>query len=101
MDLRRFRSVDGVELLDVPDAPLPGPDVPAPVRFLAEYDNVTLSHADRSRVVGDLPLQPLQGGTGGWVGTVLVDGLVRATWAARVAGSGTALEVHAAGRLAG
>ena len=99
MDLRRFWSEDGVELLDVPGAPLPGPDVPAPVRFLAEYDNVTLSHADRSRVVGDEPLQPLQGGPGGWVGTVLVDGLVRATWAARVVGDATELEVRVAGGL--
>jgi hypothetical protein len=99
MDLRRFRSVDGVELLDVPDAPLPEPDVPAPVRFLAEYDNVTLSHADRSRVVGDEPLQPLHGGLGGWVGAVMVDGLVRATWAARVAGDATELEVRVAGGL--
>ncbi len=99
MELRRFRSADGVELLDLPDAPLPDPTVPAPVRFLAEYDNVTLSHADRSRVVGDDPLEPLQGGPGGWVGTVLVDGLVRATWAARVAGPGTSLEVRVAGTL--
>ena len=99
MDLRRFRSEDGVELLDVPDAPLPDPDVPAPVRFLAEYDNVTLSHADRPRVVGDEPLQPLQGGPGGWVGTVLIDGLVRATWAARVTGPATSLEVRVAGGL--
>jgi hypothetical protein len=97
MDLRRFRSADDVELLDVPHAPLPEPAVPAPVRFLAEYDNVTLSHADRSRVVGDEPLQPLQGGPGGWVGTVLIDGLVRATWAARVIGPATSLEVRVAG----
>jgi hypothetical protein len=99
MNLRLFRSADGVELLDVPDTPLPEPDVPAPVRFLAEYDNVTLSHADRSRVVGDEPLQPLQGGPGGWVGTVMIDGLVRATWAARVAGPATSLEVRVAGAM--
>jgi hypothetical protein len=96
MDLVRYRGADGVELLDVPDAALVDPDVPAPVRFLAEYDDVTLSHADRSRVIGDAPLQPLQGGPGGWVGAVLVDGLVSAMWAARRSGEGMALEVRAA-----
>ena len=81
--LRRFRTEDGGELFDVPGAPLPDPDTPAPVRFLAEYDNVVLSHADRSRVVADGDHVLLPGGPGGWTGTVLVDGLLRATWAAR------------------
>ncbi len=99
MDLVRYRSEDGVELLDLPDAALVDPDTPAPVRFLAEYDNVTLSHADRSRVVGDDPLRPLRGGPAGWVGTVLVDGRVSATWAARTVGDGTVLEVRPARTL--
>jgi Winged helix DNA-binding domain len=101
MELVRYRSEDGVELLDVPGAALADPDAPAPVRFLAEYDNVTLSHADRSRVIGDAPLQPLQGGPGGWVGSVLVDGLVSAMWAARTTGDGTVLEVRVARALTG
>ena len=92
--LRRFRGADGAELFDVPDAPLPDPDTPAPVRFLAEYDNVVLSHADRSRVVADADHVMLLGGPGGWVGTVLVDGLVRGTWAARREGEGTVLTVR-------
>jgi hypothetical protein len=99
MELRRYRGPDGVELLDVPDGLLTDPDTPAPVRFLPEYDNVTLSHADRSRVVGDARLEPLQGGSAGWVGTVLVDGLVRATWAARRSGEVLELEVRAGGAL--
>ena len=97
--LRRFRGDDGAELFDLPDLPLPDPGTPAPVRFLAEYDNVVLSHADRSRVVaeGDHVLQ--LGGPGGWVGTVLVDGLLRATWAARREDDATILTVRPSGPL--
>jgi hypothetical protein len=97
--LRRFRTEDGVELVDVPGAPLPDPDTPAPVRFLAEYDNVVLSHADRSRVVADGDHVLLMGGPGGWTGTVLVDGLLRATWAARREGDATSLTVRPSGPL--
>jgi hypothetical protein len=74
--LRSYRSPRGTELLDVAGATLAEPDVPAPVRLLPEYDNVLLSHADRSRFAGrpgwDVP-PPVKG-------TVLVDGLVRAVW---------------------
>ena len=73
---------------------MPDPDTPAPVRFLAEYDNVVLSHADRSRVVADGDHVLLTGGPGGWTGTVLVDGLLRATWAARRDGDATVLTVR-------
>ena len=92
--LRRFRTEDGAELVDVPDGPLPDPDTPAPVRFLAEYDNALLSYADRSRVVDEGDHVLLQGGPGGWTGTVLVDGLMRATWAARRDGDATVLTVR-------
>jgi hypothetical protein len=92
--LRRFRTEDGAELFDVPDGPLPDADAPAPVRFLAEYDNALLSYADRSRVVEDGDHVLLHGGAGGWAGTVLVDGLLRATWAARREGDATVLHVR-------
>ena len=72
--LRTFRDEGGTELLDVPDGELFAADLPAPPRFLPEYDNALLSHADRSRVV------PEGAGRAWWQGTVLVDGFAAGTW---------------------
>jgi hypothetical protein len=76
--LRSFRDEAGRELLDVPGAPLPDPDVPAPPRFLPEYDNALLAHADRTRIIGDHPPVFTEGSVG--LGTILVDGFVNGTW---------------------
>ena len=97
--LRRFRTEDGAELVDVPGAPLPDPDTPAPVRFLAEYDNVVLSHADRSRVVADGDHVLLPGGPGGWTRHRAGRRPAPATWAARREGEATALTVRPSGPL--
>jgi hypothetical protein len=88
-----FRDTAGAELLDLPDAPRPDPDTPAPPRFLPEYDNVLLSHADRSRIIGDGPRLPLPPGNGGVAGTFLVDGRLRGAW--RIAGAELALDPYA------
>ena len=66
----------GRELFDLPDAPRPPADVPAPVRLLPEYDNLLLSHADRSRF-GPLAGERLMGPRGPSKGAVLVDGRVQ------------------------
>jgi winged helix DNA-binding protein len=78
--LRTFRDERGRELLDVENGSLPDPATPAPPRFLPEYDNVGLSHADRARLFSGLgPGLPLpQGGRA--IGTLLVDGFYRANW---------------------
>jgi hypothetical protein len=78
--LRTFRDERGRELFDLPDAPRPGPDVPAQVRFLPEYDNLLLSHADRSRFASDKSRKLFERVTGRVNGTVLVDGTVAAVW---------------------
>lgn len=49
--LRVLRSEKGIELFDLPGAPRPDADVAVPVRILSPFDNVLLSHADRSRIV--------------------------------------------------
>jgi hypothetical protein len=78
--LRRFRDEKGRELLDLPRAPLPPADTPAPVRFLPKWDNTILAHADRSRVLPDELRREVIGKNGDVYQTFLVDGLVAGTW---------------------
>lgn len=78
--LRVFRDESGRELYDLPDAPRPGPDVPAPVRLLPEFDNLTLSHADRARVIADEHRRVIASRNGMVPGMLLVDGFVRGIW---------------------
>ncbi|MGW3967236.1 winged helix DNA-binding domain-containing protein [Amycolatopsis sp. NPDC005003] len=80
MDLRTFRAESGEVLYDVEDGLLPDPSTPAPARFLPEYDNVLLAHADRARVLPPGRRVPLPPGNGASRGTLLVDGFYRADW---------------------
>lgn len=70
----------GRELFDVESIELPDPDTPAPVRFIAEYDNLLIGHADRTRVLSDDHRRQVFTNNGIVKGTVLHDGFVAATW---------------------
>jgi len=76
LPVRELSERHGRELIDAPGAPLPDPETPAPVRFLPDYDNVLLGHADRSRIF------PEGASAKDVIGkpTVLVDGFVAAFW---------------------
>ena len=95
-----FENESGKELFDLPDAPRPDPDVPAPERLLGEYDNILLGHADRTRIIpADFPWAAMLA-PGRFVSSVLVDGMLRATWWFEREGKGAAvLAIRPFGRL--
>ncbi len=83
-----FRDEQGAELFDLPSAPRPEPEVPAPIRLAAEFDNLLLAHADRTRVVSAANLKRFYTINGIFPGSVLVDGFVAGIWRlARTKGS--------------
>lgn len=83
LPLRTFHGQAGQTLYDLPDAPRPSADTPAPPRFLPAYDNLLLSHKDRTRVILDNRPVPLPPGNGANMGTFLVDGTWQGTWQVR------------------
>jgi hypothetical protein len=76
----------------VPDAPLPDPDIPAPPRFLPEYDNALLSHDDRARIVPDEHRKRVVTSLGR--PSVLLDGLVAGFWKTEKTRGKAALEIQ-------
>jgi hypothetical protein len=77
--LRTYQDEAGRELFDVEDGPIVDPDVPAPIRFLPQYDNIFLSHDDRSRIlIQRMTIQDLI-----WKGGVMVDGFISGAWRIR------------------
>ncbi|MFF8293440.1 winged helix DNA-binding domain-containing protein [Streptomyces sp. NPDC016309] len=75
-----FRDENGVQLYDLPDAPRPGPGTPAPVRYLPDFDNILLSHADRSRILTEERRARVFTRNGLIRPTFLVDGFVHGVW---------------------
>ena len=91
--LRTFRDGRGIELFDLPKAPRPDPQTQAPVRFLPDYDNILLGHADRTRIMARGQHIGLFSPQGIMKGTVLVDGFLRAGWRPIGDQTGTALSI--------
>jgi hypothetical protein len=79
-ELVTFRDEQGKELFDLPDAPRPPAEVPAPPRFLPEFDNLVLSHADRTRVIADEHRGQVVTKNLRVRATVLYDGFACGTW---------------------
>jgi hypothetical protein len=82
LDLRRFRDEKGRLLLDLPRAPLPPAETPAPPRFLLRWDNVYLGHAsgERDRIVPPTLRKRVYTVNTVMPATFMVDGFVAGTW---------------------
>ena len=91
--LRIFRDEQGNELFDLPGSPRPDPATPAPVRLVAEFDNLVLSHADRTRVISGQNRKRLFTRNGIFPGTVLINGFVLGIWRITRARDATALSI--------
>ncbi len=84
MDLVTYRDEMGAALLDLEDAVLPDPDTPSPVRLLPTWDATLLAHCRRSGILPEeFRKQIFHTKNPQSLGTVLVDGVVAATWAWR------------------
>ena len=77
-ELLTFRDERGRELFDLPNAPRPKGESPAPVRFLPDFDNLLFSHANRRRVITD-EYRTVMGNIR-VSSAFLVDGFVRGIW---------------------
>lgn len=78
--LRVFRDENGRTLYDLPGASRPDPGTPAPVRFVPDFDNLLLSHADRARIITDEHRKRVFTINGIIRATFLVDGFVHGMW---------------------
>lgn len=79
-ELTIYQSESGKELLDLPNATLIDEGARVPIRFLPEYDNLMVAHADRNRIIADADRNKVFLSAARVLGTVLIDGFVGATW---------------------
>jgi hypothetical protein len=78
--LLTFRDERGRELFDIPEAPRPDPDTPAPPRFLYDFENLLLSYADRSRTLPPTFTRGIDTRTQESLSTFTIDGFVTGVW---------------------
>jgi hypothetical protein len=99
--LRVFADEAGRALYDLPKAPLPPADTPAPVRFLPRYDEMLIAYQHRDRIVSPRFRTALYAKNGIIEAAVLVDGMVAATWGIARTRNDAVLEIHPLARIAG
>ena len=92
--LKTFQNEKGQELFDLPRAPRPAVDTPAPVRFIPDFDNLILSHADRTRIVDDEYRPALVSKNLLVRATYLVNGRVAGMWKVELARQSATLIVE-------
>lgn len=88
-----FAGPDGRDLVDLPDAPRPPADTPAPVRFLPAWDNLLLSHVNRERIITEARRAAMFSVNGIVAPSLVVDGAVVGRWDLRTAPGSATLEV--------
>jgi hypothetical protein len=93
-ELTTFRDEQGRELFDLPGAPLPDADTPAPVRFIPDFDNLLLAYDNRQRIIADQHRPFVSPGLSSVLPTFLVDGFVCGTWKIERTTSGAKLIIQ-------
>jgi hypothetical protein len=94
-----FPAENGAELFDLPDAPRPDPDIDAPVRFLPDFDNILLSHADPTRIMPTEHRAKLFTVNGIIRAALLVDGVTAGKWQINKEGHTAVLKIEPFHRL--
>jgi hypothetical protein len=93
-DLERYEDGQGRTLFDLPEAQRPDAAVPAPIRFLPEFDNLVLAHADRTRLLDDEHRPCVVTKNLRVKATFLVDGRVAGTWKSTRKGKKASLAIE-------